>query len=165
MKITIDGIEFDVSAAGESISVGDNQFEVKIEGEGVGTTVIVNGKRFKVHRPEQAGDEGWLTINVDGQLLRVEVEGALKAGTRSAPARKRARAAPSEGAITSLMPGRIIRLDVEEGQAVEEGDILLVLEAMKMENEIRAPKSGTVKNLAVSKGSSVSAGDVMLEIE
>ena len=62
------------------------------------------------------------------------------------------------------MPGRIIRLDVEEGQAVEEGDILLVLEAMKMENEIRAPKSGTVKNLAVSKGSSVSAGDVMLEI-
>ncbi len=165
MKITIDGIEFNVSAAGESISVGDNQFEVKIDGEGVGTTVIVNGKRFKVHQPKKAGDEGELTINVDGQLLRVEVEGALRAGTRPAPARKRSSAAPSEGAITSLMPGRIVRLDVEEGQTVEEGEILLVLEAMKMENEIRAPKSGTVKNLAVSKGSNVSAGDVMLEIE
>ena len=56
------------------------------------------------------------------------------------------------------MPGNILKVNVTNGQAVKEGDVLVVLEAMKMENEIMAPKDGTVTQVVVSKGSSVDTG-------
>jgi biotin carboxyl carrier protein len=63
------------------------------------------------------------------------------------------------------MTGRIVRIDVETGDEVSEGDVLLVIEAMKMENEITAPVSGTVKEIDVSAGARVSEGDTLLVIE
>ena len=62
------------------------------------------------------------------------------------------------------MPGTILRVNVQNGQAVKEGDLLCVLEAMKMENEIYAPKAGSVAQVVVSKGSSVNTGDVLVVI-
>ena len=62
------------------------------------------------------------------------------------------------------MPGTILKVNVQNGQAVKEGDLLCVLEAMKMENEIMAPKTGTVAQVATSKGASVSTGDVLVVI-
>ena len=62
------------------------------------------------------------------------------------------------------MPGTILKVNVSNGQAVKEGDLLVVLEAMKMENEIYAPKSGTVAQVATSKGASVNTGDVLVVI-
>ena len=65
-----------------------------------------------------------------------------------------AAAAPVAGdAVTAPMPGNILKVNVTPGQAVKEGDVLVVLEAMKMENEILAPKACTVKQVLVSKGS------------
>ena len=62
------------------------------------------------------------------------------------------------------MPGTILKVNVAQGQAVKEGELLVVLEAMKMENEIFAPKAGSVAQVVVSKGSSVSTGDVLVVI-
>ena len=78
-------------------------------------------------------------------------------------------AAPAAAAVTaagetvdSPMPGTIIRVDVTAGQAVKSGDILVILEAMKMENEILAPRDGTVAQVVVQKGSSVDTGSPLV---
>ena len=66
--------------------------------------------------------------------------------------------------VCAPMPGTILRVNVQNGQAVKEGELLCVLEAMKMENEIFAPKAGTVAQVVVSKGSSVDTGSVLVVI-
>ena len=66
--------------------------------------------------------------------------------------------------VKSPMPGNILKINVSQGQAVKEGDVLIVLEAMKMENEITAPKSGSVAQIAVSKGQVVETGSPLVVI-
>ena len=83
----------------------------------------------------------------------------------AAPAAAPAAAAPAAvagEAVTAPMPGNILKVNVTAGQAVKEGDLLLVLEAMKMENEIFAPCNGTVAQVLVSKGSTVDTGATMV---
>ena len=62
------------------------------------------------------------------------------------------------------MPGNILKVNVTQGQAVKEGEVLCVLEAMKMENDIMAPKAGTIAQVVVAKGSSVNTGDVLIVV-
>ena len=66
-----------------------------------------------------------------------------------------------EGGVTALMPGTVFRLLVKEGQEVKAGEVLLILEAMKMENEIKAPMAGHVLQLPVSEGTSVTKGQLL----
>lgn len=79
-------------------------------------------------------------------------------------------AAPAAGAlaagevVTSPMPGNILKINVAQGQKVNEGDVLIVLEAMKMENEISATKSGTVAQINVTKGAVVETGTPLVVI-
>jgi len=67
--------------------------------------------------------------------------------------------------LNADMPGKVVRLLVQEGDAVTHDQGLLVLEAMKMQNEIRAPKSGTIKIIGVSEGAAVNSGDFLLSLE
>ena len=83
---------------------------------------------------------------------------AAPAAAPAAPAPAAAPAAAGSDAVTAPMPGTILRVNVQPGQAVKAGDLLLVLEAMKMENEIMAPKDGTVAQVLVTKGSNVDTG-------
>ncbi len=86
---------------------------------------------------------------------------AAAAPAAAAPAAAPAAAAPSFAAgevVKSPMPGNILKINVSVGQKVAEGDALLILEAMKMENEVAAPKSGTVAQIIVSKGAVVETG-------
>lgn len=87
------------------------------------------------------------------------------AAPAAAPAPAPATAALAAGEVVkSPMPGNILKINVAQGQAVKEGDVLIVLEAMKMENEIVAPKSGSVAQIAVSKGQVVETGTPLVVI-
>jgi biotin carboxyl carrier protein len=71
----------------------------------------------------------------------------------------------TEGAVKAPLVGTVVSMKVKSGDSVSQGDVLLIIEAMKMENEIRAPKSGTIKELKVTTGEKVSSGDVLVIIE
>lgn len=112
-------------------------------------------------------------INVNGTLYEVEVEeigGAPKAAPApvsapaAAPAAAPAPAAAGGTAVSAPMPGNIIDVKVKVGDTVAEGDVLCILEAMKMENEIMAPKAGTVTAVSTSKGATVNTGDALFSI-
>ncbi|MBQ3202102.1 MAG: acetyl-CoA carboxylase biotin carboxyl carrier protein subunit [Clostridia bacterium] len=105
-------------------------------------------------------------ITVNGNAYEVDVEeiGAASASA-VAPAAAPAAAAPAGGTvITCPMPGTIIDIKVSAGQAVTEGQVLVIFEAMKMENEIVAPCAGTVASINCGKGDSVDSGSVLLSL-
>ena len=112
-------------------------------------------------------------VTLNGRTYEVEVEAgkamlldeyeAIVPTAAPAAAPAPAAAAPVAGdAVTAPMPGNILKVNVTAGQAVKEGDVLVVLEAMKMENEILAPKACTVKQVLVSKGSTVDTGATLV---
>ena len=86
----------------------------------------------------------------------------VAAAPAAAPAAPVAAAPVAGEAVTAPMPGNILKVAVTAGQAVKEGDLLVVLEAMKMENEIFAPKTGTVAQVLVQKGATVDTGATMV---
>ena len=112
-------------------------------------------------------------ITVNGTTYAVEVEdlgGAPAPAPAAAPAPAPVAApaaAPAGGAgsITAPMPGTVLDVKVTEGQAVNAGDTVLILEAMKMENEIAAPAAGTVDKIVAAKGASVNSGDVLITLK
>ena len=109
------------------------------------------------------------TVEIDGR--RIEVALPASFGANGTPRKKKkrkgssAKAAVSGDAVTSPMQGTVIKVNVEEGQEVAEGEVLLVLEAMKMENPVKAHKTGTVTGLAVEAGAATTKGSVLLEIK
>ena len=109
-----------------------------------------------------------LRITVNGTVYDVQVEevdgSAAPAPVQTAaPAPKPAAAAGGEP-VKSPMPGTIINVNVTAGQSVKKGDVLVVLEAMKMENEIKAAKDGKIISVSVNKGESVDTGTVLVTI-
>lgn len=109
-------------------------------------------------------------VTLNGKNYEVEVEetdAVITAVTDAAPAAPAPAAAPAAAAdgqkVLSPMPGTILSVNVSVGSAVKAGEVILILEAMKMENEIVAPCDGTVKQLAVQKGSTV-ATDALLAV-
>ena len=112
----------------------------------------------------------------DGQAILVDEYEATAAAPAAAPVAAPAAAAPAAApatapaitgageAVNAPMPGTILKVNVQNGQAVKAGDVLVVLEAMKMENEILAPKAGTVTQVAVQKGSNVDTGAPLVVI-
>lgn len=116
------------------------------------TTVEVNGRRFdvKLWVPESAG---------------VAAAGPAKKKTARAASGSGGGAGGGSGQIAVPMQGTIVKVLVEVGQAVEAGQSVVVLEAMKMENQIEADKSGTIKAINVKPGDTVGAGDVVVVIE
>lgn len=108
-------------------------------------------------------------VNVNGTAYEVEIEEMTGAPTvAAAPVAASAAAPAASGAgesITSPMPGNILAVNVTAGQAVKKGDVLMVLEAMKMENEIMCPRDGVVASVNTSKGASVESGTLLCVLQ
>ena len=114
--------------------------------------INVNGKSYDVE-----------VCEVTDGVASIPVQAAAPVAAPKAPQTAQAApAAPANGtSVTSPMPGTILKVNVSNGQAVKKGDVLFVLEAMKMENEIMAPCDGTVSAVSVANGASVENGTVL----
>ncbi len=125
--------------------------------------VTLNGRTYEV---EVDAGKAMLTDEYEAYAPAPAAPAAPAAAAPAAPAAPAPAAAPAVTAagepVNSPMPGTILRVEVAQGAAVKEGQLLVVLEAMKMENEILAPKDGTVAQVVVQKGSHVETGSPLI---
>ena len=125
----------------------------------------INGNVYEVG--VDAPENGKANVNVNGKSYVVEVE----ADVMQATAVRRPIAAPTastksvSGIMKSPLPGKVLKVVVAEGQVVKRGDTLMVIESMKMENNIPAPRDGKVTAVHAAAGKSVMQGDALLDIE
>lgn len=150
-SLTLDGTTYKIAVDGNSILINGQPFVVGFEGE----QVLVDGTPYDV---KLEGDRAV----VAGIAYDLNIEG-LEEDQVGAPST--AAVAAGKGAVTAIMPGKIIRVLVVEGDEVVEGEVVCILEAMKMENELKAPQAGVVKALYVQPGQDVETGAVLAEIE
>jgi len=159
--------------------VGGAVVSVRVERTGEGYAVTVDGQPFTVRVPLQR--PGWLLLDIDGQpqqLAQVAAHGAqrwvaLPGATAAGPfefavpsvAPRRRGAAVGPAALTAQMPGVVRRVLVAAGEAVERGQALVLLEAMKMEIRVTAPQAGVVRRVAVAVGQAVERGQTLIDVE
>ena len=164
------------------------KFEAQLDGEVIPVEVTGSGGRYHVVLGTQAmdvdarptGGGGWslliggastaadvteedgsYVVHVEGEAYAIRVEEETRYIIRT-----RGGAAGAGGQVLRApMPGRVVLVEVAVGQTVQPGDGLVVLEAMKMENEIKATVSGTVKEIRATNGQTVNPGDVLVVIE
>ena len=149
---------------GDVVTVDDAQFVAHVsELEGTPVRMVTIGD--EVHRvvARRGATRGRYTLWLDG--FRYDVE-ALDERTRAIRALSGAVAGPSGPApFVAPMPGMIVRIAVQVGDSVEPGQGLVVMEAMKMENELRATSAGTVKAVLAQVGTAVEKGALLLQLE
>jgi len=147
LEVTVDGQRVEADAMGlsvqaragrgaTSIRVGGRTIELWLEGAAPSLGVIADGKRF--------------FAKVESERMRIQAAARPAAG--------------GEGIIRSPMPGRVVRVLVKEGDAVEAGAPIVVVEAMKMENELVAERAGKVKRVHAAAGATVEGGAALVEI-
>ena len=121
--------------------------------------VTVNGEEFEVEL-NQEGDV-WTAV-VDGQTFEITVPDA-----GPAPKQRRSSGGKSKksGKVTANIPGKVVTVEVSIGDEVEEGQVVMILEAMKMQNEIQAPVGGTVTEIHCEEGQSIEANVPLLVIK
>ncbi len=122
--------------------------------------VKVDGEEFEV---ELEKEEGVWNVTVQGKKFQIEIEGGA-AAEQGVKKRKRGGRGKKSGTISSTIPGKIVSIAISEGQQVSEGDVVMILEAMKMQNEIHAPLSGTVSAVNCKPGDSVEANSPLVVI-
>ena len=123
--------------------------------------VNVDGEDFEVSM-EKEGD--FWKVEVEGKIFSVKVDGS-KGGSLSPRKKKGARKAKRSGVVSSSIPGKIISISVSQDEFVSEGDVIMILEAMKMQNEIQAPISGKITELNCGPGDSIEANSPLMVIE
>jgi acetyl/propionyl-CoA carboxylase alpha subunit len=150
-SLTLDGTRYRIVVDGNSILVNGQPFVAGFDGE----RVLIDGAPYDI---KLQGDQ----VLVGGIGHGLTVEGLAEA--RGARPRSPS-AAAAAGAVIAIMPGKIIRVLVALGEEIAEGQVVCLLEAMKMENELKAPKQGRVKALYAEPGQTVEKGAVLAEIE
>ena len=142
-----------------TFKINENEYNVQIEKldkDSNHARVIVNGVEYDV---EVAGN------NVKPAVAKPQL-GAVKAApvAEAAPVANKPRPAVGGGAITSPLPGTVLSVNVAVGDNVTMGQVIMVLEAMKMENNITADRDGVVKEIPVQKGAAVMEGDTLIVV-
>ncbi len=163
-------LAIDLKAAPPAADGAESAFEVALDGrppvallarlEGDLMILRLDGRLWRVVLAPALPGAHVSAASVHGETVQVdlEVEGAP---AREGPLSK----ASGPVRVTSTMPGRVVSVRVAEGDRVERGDLLLTLEAMKMQNEFVAPASGRILRLKAAAGQIAAAGDVLVEIE
>jgi biotin carboxyl carrier protein len=159
-SINIDG-KYDFTQ-NSPIQVEKKTYQVKIVetgANGIIKTVMINHRMYRVN-VNRRGDGFPEEVILKGVPYKVQIEKIESTRYRPPPPTKLI-----PGDVTASMPGQVISLMLEEGAKVKEGQLVLILEAMKMENEIVAPKSGILKKVTAKEGALVMKGDLLFEIE
>ena len=147
-----------------SLKINGNQYEVKIDDINEASTlahVTVNGTKYDVEI-----EGGKAVAPKKPQIVSAPEATGLSVTPKTPIATKPAAVPAATGAkVTCPLPGTVIAINVKEGDTVAAGQTLLVLEAMKMENNIDAERGGVVKQVLVSAGATVMEGDVLIVIE
>ena len=147
VRIVVDGTEYSADVTGNQVNIDGRTYTVEDKGD----TIEVDGTPYKVELKT-----GEVVVNGIPHTLAQEAStGALK--EKKQPS--------SAGAVIAMMPGKVLNVLVKEGDSVQEGTVVCILEAMKMQNELRTPKSGTVRKVHVKAGANVDKGDPLVEIE
>jgi biotin carboxyl carrier protein len=163
---------------------GERSFNVKVDGKSMVVqlqaewkssekrfSMDIDGKGYRIELPEISWEKP-LQVKVDDAMFKAELsaqtaktELASFSGTQPTPARKTGlKDRIAEGVITAPMTGKVVSVKVKKGDQVKANQVLCVIEAMKMENEINAPKAGAIKEVNVALSSSVTEGDVLFII-
>jgi biotin carboxyl carrier protein len=166
-------------------TVGKKLYQVQMERAGEGYQVTVNGKPFdvkivpegfsiggKVHSVKVSANQGdAVRADVDGKIIEALILDIAKAPTKKTEemaTKKTSEPIARMGhgkTLMAPMPGKIVKVMVSVGQRLKVGEVVLILEAMKMENEIRSPFEGTVKEVKVGVGAGVAAEEPLIIME
>jgi biotin carboxyl carrier protein len=162
---------YDIAIDGKShrleLSRADGRWSCRLDGREVEVDAVlarpdvlslrIGNQAYEVKCERVAGD---MHLWVGSERFAAEVR-----DPRSLRGRVRAVDDHGPKKLTAPMPGKIVRVLVSEGSAVEAGSGVLVVEAMKMQNELKSPKKGTIQKILVSEGAAVNAGDVLAIVE
>ena len=159
---TVGGATETVDVSGDNdryrVVIGDRVWDVDARRIADTTfSLLIDGASYLV---DVGAEEGARVVHLRGLSFLVEVEEAVRHRLRGGGA-----AAGARGTVRAPLPGRITHIAVKPGDAVQVGDTLLVIEAMKMENEFKAGAAGTVREVRVAPGQPVNAGDVLVVID
>ena len=181
-RLRVDDDVHQVAAAADGgLLIDGDRFEAKVSRPSPDRLVSqVGDKSYEVRVIEGSADTGSYILELAGERIPVEVMDVSRGGTTQARAATPVAAvgpsaAPAEistqpahaggEGIRAPMPGRIVDVLVQEGDEVGSGDVVLILEAMKMENELRAPRRGTVTSVLVKKGDPAEGGQLLITLE
>jgi biotin carboxyl carrier protein len=159
----LDGETVAVEVTGQDgryrVAVGDDVAEVDARQAAEGIWSLLIGSAS--HVVDVSDHDGVSIVEVDGERYRIRIEEETRYIIRT----RGGKAGTGGQVLRAPMPGKVVLVEVEVGQAVQPGDGLVILEAMKMENEFRAAVAGTVKEIRVKVGQTVNAGDPLVVIE
>lgn len=172
-KTQLDGREYSIAAnANGSLSVGQDSYATSVQMlNPLKRLVKVGEKSFEVRLIDVDSDpaNGKYLFELNGELIPVQVSGVVKGGEVAGPAPKLKKPKVAldavSGGITAPMPGKIVSVLVKPGDVVEAGQVVVILEAMKMENELKALSKGKVKSVAVEVGDAVQGGQTLVTLE
>ncbi len=159
---TVEGKQFQVEIIDEKhVSVDGKVYEVDFEsvsGQSV-YSLIVDGKSHEGYAAR--GDEDWQVL-LHGRLYPITVEDEREKRLRSAAGGGVAET--GEFHLRAPMPGLVVAVPVEEGQTVKRGQVLVILESMKMQNELKSPRDGTIGRLRIKAGETVEQKQTLLSV-
>jgi pyruvate carboxylase subunit B len=152
-RLVLEGVPYEIERKGDLLLVDGQEFPWSVKDD----TVHVGGNP---HTVKVQGN----SASVDGIAYSIEAQGLEE--PQPGKARKTATADHDDlGVITAVMPGLVIKINKKVGEPVEVGEVVMILEAMKMQNELQARQSGVIKQISVKQGESVEMRQVLAVIE